>query len=1196
MRPLLILAVFAALLCAASAQTPVSSCQTLGASGTYALTQNLASTPTCINITASNVVLDCVGYKITGTRSNDGIYISSPTNVSVRNCTILSYYQAILAYSSSSLSLSDITAYNSTSDSIELDYTNNSALSRIALYNNSARGITLLYANNDSLSNITALNHTGNAVHLTYSNNNSISGVFVNKSAYGVLFDTSNNNSCSDVLTFSSTYGIYTMYSSSNNRVSNATLLNDSTAGVWDISDTGNNTYSNIRTCNNTASGYGIYMNSPNARIYNATACGSQYGLSLYYLNTPVTQPLVSNLTSYDNSFGVLVYMTVGATLSNVTVYNNSDTGIRISYANSTNLSNALVYKNNMGIFVRYSNNSSIINVTAYNNSFGAHFLYSWNNVLSSGAMSNNSYGVQFNFSLNNILSGVNSTNNSNYGFSLLNSSSNSISNSYACPNAIGGYFFASTSNSNSGSANYGNITDNDSNSAFSSSPCGGPSAQPAVSLNSPTNSTNLSNSSVALNWTPSNFSSNPACNVTRNGTLVLSATCTNNQSCASVNTTPDGLYYWNVTCSDGSNSNISQTWQFRVDTAPPTVAIQSPANATYNSSPINLNFTSSDSGVGASSCWYSLDGASNISLPGCGNTSFFVAEGSHGIIIYSNDTLNNAGSAVAYFSVNLPPILGYTANNEQNSAFLNRSWAYFEISYAEGERANTTLNLNGTIYEMNCNATYCWYTATGLGGYYAYNITMNDSGGLANTTPARNLTVDADAPSVSIQSPANATHNVASVDLNFTVSDSGSEASSCWYSLDGGANTSLPGCGNSTLGNLTRGGHALFVYANDTVNNIGSANVSFRIKIGPDFDYTSDSEPDNAYLSRGWAYIEISYNESDRQNTTLDFNGTIYEMGCNSTHCFYNATGLADGAYQYNATMNNSGGYSTTGANRTLTIDTINPGIAINSPASSSVLNSSMITVNLSVNDTNMVYTNNSAFNSTGGIPNSTINATSGTYAVQFWLPDGVYNLTATAHDLAGNSNSTATTNILVDSVPPSVSIQSPANGTYNAASVALNFMVSDSLSGINKCWYTLDGGNATNIPGCANITIAPGSDGPHSVAVYANDSAGNSNSASVAFAFNSLKTSIIMIIRNQDMRPAYISGITLDSDHVEFSPALYFPSGSRQIMAFGMTKALCNYSGQLIYLNNVTLHYGTGALSGLTQSGNVPLVAKCR
>ncbi|MEM4160304.1 MAG: hypothetical protein QXH18_03770, partial [Candidatus Micrarchaeia archaeon] len=54
------------------AQTPISSCQTITASGSYILTQDIFASDTCLRIGADNVVIDCGGHKIIGpgTESN----------------------------------------------------------------------------------------------------------------------------------------------------------------------------------------------------------------------------------------------------------------------------------------------------------------------------------------------------------------------------------------------------------------------------------------------------------------------------------------------------------------------------------------------------------------------------------------------------------------------------------------------------------------------------------------------------------------------------------------------------------------------------------------------------------------------------------------------------------------------------------------------------------------------------------------------------------------------------------------------------------------------------------------------------------------------------------------------------------------------------------------------------------------------
>jgi len=91
-------------------------------------------------------------------------------------------------------------------------------------------------------------------------------------------------------------------------------------------------------------------------------------------------------------------------------------------------------------------------------------------------------------------------------------------------------------------------------------------------------------------------------------------------------------------------------------------------------------------------------------------------------------------------------------------------------------------------------------------------------------------------------------------------------------------------------------------------------------------------------------------------------------------------------------------------------------------------------------------------------------------------------------------------------DTLPPVVTIVSPAGVTYPSSSVALNYNVVDSGSGVNAsaCAYSLDGGVAVPLAGCSNSTLSGLADGLHTVYVYARDIAGNAGNASRAFAVN--------------------------------------------------------------------------------------------
>jgi hypothetical protein len=85
----------------------------------------------------------------------------------------------------------------------------------------------------------------------------------------------------------------------------------------------------------------------------------------------------------------------------------------------------------------------------------------------------------------------------------------------------------------------------------------------------------------------------------------------------------------------------------------PPTVTILSPQPRTYDSSSIPLTFSVYDYSI-ISWTGYILDGQANITS---GNTILTVAEGSHNVIVYANDTFGNMGSSqTVYFSYHEPP------------------------------------------------------------------------------------------------------------------------------------------------------------------------------------------------------------------------------------------------------------------------------------------------------------------------------------------------------------------------------------------------------------------------------------------------------------------------------------------------------------------------------------------------------------
>ena len=85
----------------------------------------------------------------------------------------------------------------------------------------------------------------------------------------------------------------------------------------------------------------------------------------------------------------------------------------------------------------------------------------------------------------------------------------------------------------------------------------------------------------------------------------------------------------------------------------------------------------------------------------------------------------------------------------------------------------------------------------------------------------------------------------------------------------------------------------------------------------------------------------------------------------------------------------------------------------------------------------------------------------------------------------------------VLASSSYPNLTLEVPTNTTYNITNITLNY----SQSGAEVCFYTIDGGAKTNVPGCVNTSFIT-TVGQHTLGMYANDSSGNTNeTANVSF-----------------------------------------------------------------------------------------------
>ncbi len=155
----------------------INACTNLSTSGgSYALTQNVNSSATCIDIRADNIILDCQGYTMTGngtSTSNQGYFyginITKRKNITVRNCTITNYTRGIYLNDTNLSFFSNLTIFNNTDQGIYLLRSNNNTFNHSNISYNSARGVYFDGAHYNFFYNNTFYNgNNGNQIDINF--------------------------------------------------------------------------------------------------------------------------------------------------------------------------------------------------------------------------------------------------------------------------------------------------------------------------------------------------------------------------------------------------------------------------------------------------------------------------------------------------------------------------------------------------------------------------------------------------------------------------------------------------------------------------------------------------------------------------------------------------------------------------------------------------------------------------------------------------------------------------------------------------------------------------------------------------------------------------------------------------------------------------------------------------------------------
>lgn len=314
---------------------------------------------------------------------------------------------------------------------------------------------------------------------------------------------------------------------------------------------------------------------------------------------------------------------------------------------------------------------------------------------------------------------------------------------------------------------------------------------------------------------------------------------------------------------------------------------------------------------------------------------------------------------------------------------------------------------------------------------------------------------------------------------FNWTLYSTSHPLENCYYNLNSGTdiyfNCSIMSVNFSST--LFEGAYSLLFSVNNTFD-VNSETIYFYVDtIAPNVSFVSPTEVDRANLSQNYVVANVSVVEGNPQNITYILynsswsNVSVFSMANQYSNTSINWSGLADGTYYYNVSVVDVAGRFGSTETRAISLDTVYPLISYTNATEDSGANLSQNFIFVEVNVTEL-NEKNISFNLYRDISGLVLIDSEGLNGQRMvnWtnLSDGTYYYNVTVEDYAGNSNSTETRIINLDSNPPSIIlVDYPQNNKAfdfedNDKFVAFN--VSDNFSSIGNCSFISDLLNLTN------------------------------------------------------------------------------------------------------------------------------------
>ena len=354
---------------------------------------------------------------------------------------------------------------------------------------------------------------------------------------------------------------------------------------------------------------------------------------------------------------------------------------------------------------------------------------------------------------------------------------------------------------------------------------------------------------------------------------------------------------------------------------------------------------------------------------------------------------------------------------------------------------------------------------------------------------------VDVDPPAVSIVSPLDGSVvSAPSVLVTASVSDAGSTTVT---SLPGGVSGSLPPGGGTVSGSvsLAEGPNTITVNAADGSGNAAATSITVvRDSVAPSI--VSVTPADGSIV--GVPDVNFVVEVSDTLPVTLNVAGILRSLPAGGGLGTVPVT-LVEGENGVFISARDTAG-NTSGLVVRVVLDSNAPVISIDSPADGSVVgpDGSPAPVLVTVNDTTAITVSSSPDGVSGSVP-----AGGGVLAGAVALVEGTNQIVITATDALGRSV-TASVTVVLDSTPPSISLESPPDGAAVRGTIDLAASAQDPApgSGVAEMRFSVDGApvsTSDSSPFVSPLDTTELADGLHAVTATAADAVGNAASESV-------------------------------------------------------------------------------------------------